>query len=94
MILGHEGGGIVEAVGEDVRSVRGGDRVIVECILYCGRCKYCRRRLVGICDSSGVIGITGPQGEYAEYFVVPEKNCHMNSMLFGGRLLRFRNSKP
>jgi L-iditol 2-dehydrogenase len=76
LILGHEGGGIIEAVGEGVRRVAPGDRVAVECVLSCGRCEYCRRGAFGLCESGGVLGMIGAQGEYAEYFVAPEKNCY------------------
>src|SRR6187397_1266373 len=42
-ILGHEGVGIVEAVGEAVTSVRKGDTVLISCITSCGRCAACKR---------------------------------------------------
>src|ERR671924_426487 len=41
-ILGHEGVGIVEEVGTDVRNVRPGDRVVVASTIACGHCAYCR----------------------------------------------------
>ncbi len=41
-ILGHEGGGIVEAIGEGVTSVAVGDHVIPLYTPECGECKYCR----------------------------------------------------
>ncbi|MFW6180215.1 MAG: zinc-dependent alcohol dehydrogenase [Spirochaetota bacterium] len=76
MILGHEGGGVVDAVGEGVSRVRVGDRVIAECMIYCGTCEYCRKGFYGICEHISVMGMMGAQGEYAEFFVVPERNCH------------------
>jgi len=76
LILGHEGGGIVHTVGDGVSTVKKGDRVIVECVLSCGRCEYCRKGLYGLCDNGGVLGMVGANGEYAEFFVAPEKNCH------------------
>jgi len=77
LILGHEGGGIVHAVGDGVSMVRKGDRVSVECVLSCGRCEYCKKGLFGLCENGGVLGMTGANGEYAEFFVAPEKNCHI-----------------
>jgi L-iditol 2-dehydrogenase len=77
LIIGHEGGGIVRETGRGVSSLKKGDRVIVECILYCGTCCYCRHGDFGLCDDGKVIGISGAQGEYAEYFTAPEKNCHI-----------------
>ena len=42
MILGHEGAGVVEAVGGQVRKVRRGDHVVLS-LMSCGRCRFCRR---------------------------------------------------
>jgi alcohol dehydrogenase len=39
--LGHEFVGIVEAVGAEVRSVKGGDRVLVSGVIGCGACGQC-----------------------------------------------------
>lgn len=41
VILGHEGAGIVEAVGPDVRSVKVGDRVVTCLVMGCGACTRC-----------------------------------------------------
>lgn len=42
-LLGHEASGIVEAVGEDVTSVRPGDHVILNWRAVCGQCRACRK---------------------------------------------------
>jgi 2-desacetyl-2-hydroxyethyl bacteriochlorophyllide A dehydrogenase len=76
MILGHEGAGIIEAVGPGVRSPRLGDRVSVECVIGCGRCAYCAEGRPGLCDKGRVLGVSGAQGEYAEFFTAPAGNCH------------------
>lgn len=44
MILGHEGSGIVEAVGSKVASVRPGDPIVLSWAPACGECAACRRR--------------------------------------------------
>ncbi len=41
-ILGHEGVGIVEELGEDVRNLKVGDRVVIPSTIACGNCAYCR----------------------------------------------------
>jgi threonine dehydrogenase-like Zn-dependent dehydrogenase len=76
IIIGHEGGGIVESIGADVKKVNEGDRVIVECLLYCGECENCRKGQYNLCFNHKVIGMIGYNGEYAEYFVAPEQNVH------------------
>ncbi len=50
-ILGHEGGGIVEAVGEGVTSVTVGDHVIPLYTAECGQCKFCKSNKTNLCSS-------------------------------------------
>ena len=50
-ILGHEGGGIVEAVGEGVTSVKVGDHVIPLYTAECGQCKFCKSNKTNLCSS-------------------------------------------
>ncbi len=50
-ILGHEGGGIVEAVGEGVTSVQVGDHVIPLYTAECGECKFCKSEKTNLCSS-------------------------------------------
>ena len=50
IVLGHEGAGIVEAVGSDVASVRPGDHVICSWNPSCGRCFYCDRDQPILCE--------------------------------------------
>jgi len=76
MIIGHEGGGVVDALGADAAGVESGDRVMVECILHCGKCEYCRTGRYGLCDNGRVMGMVDADGEYAEYFTAPVKNCY------------------
>ncbi|MCX2794043.1 S-(hydroxymethyl)glutathione dehydrogenase/class III alcohol dehydrogenase [Microbulbifer thermotolerans] len=49
-ILGHEGGGIVEAVGEGVTSVAVGDHVIPLYTPECGECKFCKSGKTNLCQ--------------------------------------------
>jgi len=49
-IMGHEGVGIVEAVGDQVRNVKVGDRVVISFNIACGTCEYCKRQEFTSCD--------------------------------------------
>ena len=49
-ILGHEGGGVVEEVGEGVTSVKPGDHVIPLYTPECGECAYCRSGRTNLCQ--------------------------------------------
>ena len=66
-ILGHEGVGVVEAVGSAVRAFKPGDHVIISCISACGTCDYCRRGMYSHCRNGGwILGhkIDGTQADY------------------------------
>jgi S-(hydroxymethyl)glutathione dehydrogenase/alcohol dehydrogenase len=56
-VLGHEGAGVVEAVGPDVRFVRPGDHVVTLFAPECGECVHCRsprtNRCLAIRDQQG-----------------------------------------
>lgn len=58
IVIGHEGVGIVQAIGPAVQSVRPGDRVVIANRLTCGKCDYCRRGLDNQCTNYQTIGTT------------------------------------
>lgn len=61
VILGHEGAGVVEAVGTGVRGVAPGDHVVLAWIPSCGRCRYCATGRPALCaDRQGVERRDGP----------------------------------
>ena len=49
-ILGHEGVGVVEELGSDVRNLKVGDRVVIASTIACGYCSYCRYGYYSQCD--------------------------------------------
>ncbi|KAL3875602.1 hypothetical protein ACJMK2_033537 [Sinanodonta woodiana] len=59
VVLGHEGGGIIESVGEGVTSVAPGDHVIPLYIPQCGDCKFCSSPKTNLCSK---IRVTQGQG--------------------------------
>ncbi|VEU75672.1 Sorbitol dehydrogenase [Mycoplasmopsis maculosa] len=68
-ILGHEGIGIVESVGDSVSNVKVGDKVLISCITPCGKCDNCRKQLYSHCreeEGGWKFGymINGTQAEY------------------------------
>ena len=58
-ILGHEGVGVIEALGPDVRNFSVGDRVIFPSTIACGSCAYCRAGCYSQCDRAN------PNGKHA-----------------------------
>lgn len=65
--IGHEGVGVVEAVGNAVANFKPGDAVLISCITSCGKCDNCKRGLYAHCADGGwQLGhlIDGTQAEY------------------------------
>jgi len=80
-ILGHEITGVVEEVGNAVRDLRAGDRVVVDQGLNCVSrrrdvlCEYCRTDNSHQCEFYREHGITGLPGGLAEFIAVPAVNA-------------------
>lgn len=65
LVLGHEGAGVVEAVGLDVTNVKPGDHVILNWFAPCGRCEGCRTDQPWICTGTKALENTLPSGTTA-----------------------------
>ena len=59
MVLGHEGAGVVEAVGEGVTSVAVGDHVVFCLVASCGTCEACRSGHRTLCEPAGAQSLAG-----------------------------------
>lgn len=57
--VGHEGLAEVVAVGDDVKGVHVGDRVVVPFQINCGACRECRRGVTGSCSSVPLMAAYG-----------------------------------
>ena len=77
-VLGHEGVGVVEQVGEAVRNFAPGDRVLVSCITSCGRCDNCRRGMYSHCRDGGWILGHRVDGTQAEYVRIPHAGTSLH----------------
>ena len=75
-ILGHEGVGVVEQLGEDVRNFDVGDRVVICSTVACGTCGYCRAGYYAQCDKAN------PNGPSAgtSFFGGPEATGPVNGL--------------
>ncbi|WP_413162440.1 zinc-dependent alcohol dehydrogenase [Capilliphycus salinus ALCB114379] len=87
-ILGHEGVGVIEEIGSDVRNLKAGDRVVIPSTIACGYCSYCRSGYQAQCDNANPNGMqagtaffggpemTGPfDGLQAEWARIPYANA-------------------
>ncbi len=57
---GHEGAGVVEAVGPGVRSLAPGDHIVTSFIPGCGRCRWCASGMQNLCEN-GALMMKGTQ---------------------------------
>jgi threonine dehydrogenase-like Zn-dependent dehydrogenase len=70
IILGHEGVGVVEEIGKNVRNLSEGDRVVIPSTIACGNCSYCRAGYYAQCDNANP---NGPEGGTA-FFGGPKES--------------------
>ena len=59
-VMGHEGAGIVEAVGSEVTYVKPGDHVITCLSIFCGQCKYCLSGRPNLCTDRSMLARPRP----------------------------------
>jgi L-iditol 2-dehydrogenase len=76
IIMGHEASGVIAQVGAGVEGWQVGDRVTFDSTIYCGKCYFCRRGEINLCDHRRVIGVScgdyRQDGAFAAYITVPQ----------------------
>jgi 2-desacetyl-2-hydroxyethyl bacteriochlorophyllide A dehydrogenase len=73
--IGHEVAGEVVKVGRNVSKVREGDRVVIEPVIVCGKCYFCRRGEYGLCTNISFQYRAG-QGGVTPFFIADEDWIH------------------
>ena len=76
-ILGHEGVGVIDAVGSAVTTFKPGDRVLISCITSCGKCEYCRKAMYSHCNTGGWILGNRIDGTQAEFVRIPHADTSL-----------------
>jgi L-iditol 2-dehydrogenase len=71
LVLGHEAGGTVSAVGDDVVGLRVGDRVAVEPGVPCRACAQCRAGRYNLCPDVRFFATPPYDGAFCEYVTMP-----------------------
>jgi len=74
VILGHEYAGEVVEAGSAVTTLKVGDSVAAEGMLWCGLCEPCRRGTPNQCVNLDMVGFSAP-GAYAEFIAAKERYC-------------------
>jgi L-iditol 2-dehydrogenase len=80
IVMGHEAAGTVAAIGEGVKDLAEGDRVTFDSTVYCGKCEYCLRGEVNLCEQRQVLGVSCGDyrraGAFAEFVSVPARTIY------------------
>jgi L-iditol 2-dehydrogenase len=75
VVLGHEFGGRIVALGPGVDQALLGKRVSVEPQMPCRTCRQCREGLYNLCPNVEFFGVPGTDGALQQYLIVPVENC-------------------
>ncbi len=62
VVLGHEGAGVIVAVGQGVTEYAVGDHVLSSFVSMCGKCRYCQTGRPQLCDQAAKAAISLPDG--------------------------------
>jgi len=76
MVLGHEPVGPVVALGEGVTELTVGQRVVLDTMLACGACRFCRQGHTELCAHSDEIGFT-VDGTWTDFAALPAANLRV-----------------
>jgi threonine dehydrogenase-like Zn-dependent dehydrogenase len=75
IVMGHELGGEVVAVGSEAGGWRCGANVAVLPVISCGDCSYCAAGMVAHCSQTRYLGMGSDLGGFAELAVVPARHA-------------------
>ncbi len=70
-VLGHEGVGVITAIGTSVTNFEVGDHVVISCITSCGKCESCKHSMLSHCETGGWILGNTIDGTQAEFVRIP-----------------------
>ncbi len=57
LVVGHEGAGVVEEIGDGVTNVKPGDHVVLSFVPFCKKCYFCKRGQPFLCEAAGPLNM-------------------------------------
>lgn len=80
IIMGHEASGDIVKVGKNVTGWQVGQRVTFDSTEYCGKCRFCRKGQIDLCDDRKVLGVSCDEyrrhGAMAEYVAIEARTLY------------------
>lgn len=80
MITGHEMTGVIEKVGSEVRDYQAGNKVLVAPQVACGKCQYCLKGKINLCEEVLTFGYS-LNGGFAEYVKIPAQAVNRGNVI-------------
>ena len=74
LITGSDAAGIISEVGDGVKKSRIGEKVMIQPLIFCGKCASCNKGKENLCKSMGIMG-ENCQGVNAERIIVKESQA-------------------
>ncbi|RED47493.1 Zn-dependent alcohol dehydrogenase [Seonamhaeicola aphaedonensis] len=81
LVMGHEGAGIVEAVGNEVTTVKVGDKVVLNWAIPCGKCFQCQEMNQNICENNSPVTV----GNQTSGGAISQGHARLESTLYKGK---------
>ncbi len=75
LIMGHEFAGTIVELGDGVTNLKVGQKVAVNPIIGCWKCRWCQQGRPNLCERRKLLSMQLP-GAFAEFVVAPAENCH------------------
>ena len=69
MIMGSDGAGVIEQVDREVSEFSIGDKVLIQPLTYCGKCRWCKQNKENYCEKWGIFG-ENQDGTQCEYMAI------------------------
>lgn len=75
LIMGHEFAGTIEGLGDGVTGLTVGQKVAVNPIVACWKCRWCRQGRPNLCERRQLLSMNRP-GAFAQFVTAPAENCY------------------
>lgn len=76
MIMGSDGAGVIKKVGSKVADFKVGDKILIQPLTYCGKCRWCKKNKENYCEKWGIFG-ENQDGTQCEFIAVESSHLRI-----------------